>query len=133
MHFSNVLLLYWQDGLEEQLIERLHLGIGQALSRRPLDLDYLQFVCNNTLILFQSFADQVEIDNYIVQQLNYTLEKIQAVFDKNVTAAHVDSCGAEGKTQTPYSERAAASFVGVSIHSSIYLSIVGGIHSHGVP
>lgn len=131
MHFSNVLLLYWQDGLEEQLSERLHLGIGQALSRRPLDLDYLQFVCNNALILFQSFADQVEIDNYIVQQLNYILEKIQAVFGKNVTAAHVDM--AEGKTQTPYSERAAASFVGVSIHSSIYLSIVGGIHLHGVP
>lgn len=109
MHFSNVLLLYWQDGLEEQLIERLHLGIGQALSRRPLDLDYLQFVCNNALILFQSFADQVEIDNYIVQQLNYILEKIQAIFEKNVTAAHVDM--AEGKTQTPYSERAAASFV----------------------
>lgn len=97
MHFSNVLLLYWQDGFEEQLIERLHLGIGQALSRRPLDLDYLQFVCNNALILFQSFADQVEIDNYIVQQLNYILEKIQGVFDENVTAAHVDSCGADSQ------------------------------------
>lgn len=98
MHFSNVLLLYWQDGLEEQFIELLHLGIGQALSRRPLDLDYLQFVCNNALILFQSCADQVEIDNYIVKQLNYILKKIQAVFDKNVTVAHVDTAvGPKGR------------------------------------
>ncbi len=100
MHISNGILLYLQDGLilEDQLLERLQLGLQQALSRWPLDLDYLQFVYNSALILFQSFADQLEIDNYIVQQLNYILERIQTVFDNNLTVAHVDTAvGPKGR------------------------------------
>ena len=53
-------------------------------------MDYLQFVCHNALILFQSFADQFELDNYVVQQLSYIVEQTQTILDNTPTVAHVE-------------------------------------------
>lgn len=63
----------------------------QALSRQPVDLDFLEFVCNNELNLIQSFADQIHIGTDILQQLNHLLELVQAAVENNPAVSHLDT------------------------------------------
>lgn len=63
----------------------------QALSRQPVDLDFLEFVCNNELILIQSFADRIHIGTDILQQLNHLLELVQAAVENNPAVSHLDT------------------------------------------
>ncbi|ROJ64366.1 hypothetical protein DPX16_0818 [Anabarilius grahami] len=74
-----------------ELLERLRSRVQQALSRQPVDLDFLEFVCNNELILIQSFADQIHIGTDILQQLNHLLELVQAAVENNPAVSHLDT------------------------------------------
>ncbi|CAL8282480.1 unnamed protein product [Gadus morhua 'NCC'] len=86
------------DVLQEELLARLQSRLQQALSRQPLDLDFLEFVCCNKFVLFQSFADQIHIDNDILQQLNYLLELVHAAIVNSTTESHFDTAvGLKGK------------------------------------
>ena len=51
------------------MLQRLHTRLQHIVSRQPLDLDYLEFVCSQEAVLFSAASDQVLIPKAIVDAL----------------------------------------------------------------
>lgn len=80
------------------LFERLQSRLPDALSRQPLNLDFLEFVCESELNLIESFADQVFVNNDIVQQLNNLLHLVQGAMTEGAAVSHIEEVvGSRGR------------------------------------
>lgn len=76
-----------QDILTDQLLERVQSRLQQALDRLPLDLDYLDFLCKHELILLESFADQTNIPQIIIDTLRQLSILVKAKIEANPTTS----------------------------------------------
>ncbi|CAG5910952.1 unnamed protein product, partial [Menidia menidia] len=67
------------DMVRREIISRLIIKLESALSRTPLDLDFLQFACRQELYLWEALSRHVNVPPDIVQALR---EFLQLVMDR---------------------------------------------------
>ncbi|KAK7881420.1 hypothetical protein WMY93_029829 [Mugilogobius chulae] len=69
-------LLQPLDVILNTMLERLATRLTNILSRRPLDMDYLQFTCSQELVLLSAFSQQLTITQSIMDSLHELLRLV---------------------------------------------------------
>ncbi|CAG5971517.1 unnamed protein product, partial [Menidia menidia] len=64
------------DVVRHEIISRLIIKLESALSRTPLDLDFLQFACRQELYLWEALSRHVNVPPDIVQALRKFLQLV---------------------------------------------------------
>lgn len=80
------------------VMERLLSKLQYALSRQPLDLDYLQFICSHELIFITSIHNQITLPHEVLNELSNLKNTVESQIENNsapITALEVQF-GAKG-------------------------------------
>ncbi|KAI2665850.1 putative HTH-type transcriptional regulator PH1692 [Labeo rohita] len=87
------------------MMERLQLRLQHILSRQPLDLDYLQFICTQEMVLFSAFSDQIALPGCIVDGLTELYRLVTEEKSNNVTTVFIQvTHGAAGRPRFDVSQ-----------------------------
>ncbi len=87
------------------MLERLQSRLIHILSRQPLDLDYLQFICTQEIVLCSAFSEQIPLPESIMDGLTHlyrlvTQHKSNQVLEVFVEVSH----GAAGRPRFQVSQ-----------------------------
>ncbi len=87
------------------MLERLQSRLIHILSRQPLDLDYLQFICTQEMVLCSAFSEQISLPEIIMDDLTHlyrlvTRHKSNQVLEVFIKASH----GAAGRPRFQVSQ-----------------------------
>ncbi|XP_041839333.1 uncharacterized protein LOC121638551 isoform X1 [Melanotaenia boesemani] len=65
------------DLLKQHILERLHLRVSHALQHMPLDIDYLEFVCNQEMVFIEALSQHIQLSQDITERLTDLHNAIQ--------------------------------------------------------
>lgn len=63
--------------LKQHILQRLHQRVTQALQHIPLDIDYLEFVCNQEMVFMDSLSQHIQLSEDVVDRLTDLHNAIQ--------------------------------------------------------
>ena len=85
-----------QDIVRREITSRLIIKLESALSRMPLDLDFLQFACRQELYLWEALSRHVNVPPDIVQALRDFLHLVMDhIENAEVTSSTVETVAGE--------------------------------------
>ncbi|XP_024127724.1 uncharacterized protein LOC112146248 isoform X2 [Oryzias melastigma] len=63
--------------LKQHILERLHQRVTRALQHMPLDIDYLEFVCNQEMVFIGALCEHIELSQDVTERLTDLNNAIQ--------------------------------------------------------
>lgn len=108
------------------MFERLFTRLQHIVSRQPLDLDYLEFVCSQEAVLFSAVSDQVLIPKAIVDALTQLHKLVVEERENQVPISSVPVChGATGRPRFDISAESLLHFINQDLSVPCIANMIG--------
>lgn len=63
--------------MKEHILQRLHQRVTHALQHTPLDIDYLEFVCNQEMVFIDTLSQHIQLSQEVTDRLTDLHNAIQ--------------------------------------------------------
>lgn len=63
--------------LHQDILERLHARVTHVLQQRPLDIEYLEFVCRQEMVFIDALSQHIQVSQDIIERLTELNTAIQ--------------------------------------------------------